>query len=70
MARRLRRPWFVLLALSGAGAGCGSILGAPDVPVGLVLLAVPVTLVLANLIAAGPGWDAAQVRPAAVLRTE
>jgi hypothetical protein len=36
----------------------------------LVLAAVPVTLVLANLIAAGPGWDAARLRPATVLRTE
>jgi hypothetical protein len=26
--------------------------------------------VLANLIAAGPGWDAARLRPATVLRTE
>jgi ABC-type antimicrobial peptide transport system permease subunit len=51
-------------------AGSAGVSGVPDVPVGLVLLAVPVTLVLANLIAAGPGWDAARVRPAAVLRTE
>jgi ABC-type antimicrobial peptide transport system permease subunit len=51
-------------------AGSAGVSGAPDVPVGLVLLAVPVTLVLANAIAAGPGWDAARVRPAAVLRTE
>jgi putative ABC transport system permease protein len=38
--------------------------------VSLILLAVPVTLALANLIAAGPGWDAARLRPAAVLRAE
>ncbi len=36
----------------------------------IVLLVVPVTLLLANLIAAGPGWAAARVQPAAVLRTE
>jgi putative ABC transport system permease protein len=51
-------------------AGSAGVSAAADVPVLLVLLAIPVTLVLANLIAAGPGWDAARVRPAAVLRTE
>jgi len=51
-------------------AGSAGVSGVPDVPVPLVLLAIPVTLVLANLIAAGPGWDAARVRPAAILRTE
>jgi hypothetical protein len=51
-------------------AGSAGVSGAPDVPVPLVLAAVPVTLVLANLIAAGPGWDAARLRPATVLRTE
>jgi MacB-like periplasmic core domain len=51
-------------------AGSAGVSGAADVPVPLVLLAIPVTLVLANLIAAGPGWDAARVRPASVLRTE
>jgi ABC-type lipoprotein release transport system permease subunit len=35
-----------------------------------VLLVVPVTLLLANLIAAWPGWQAARLRPAPVLRTE
>jgi hypothetical protein len=35
-----------------------------------VLLAVPVALLLANLIAAGPGWAAARVRPAGILRSE
>jgi hypothetical protein len=29
-----------------------------------------VTLILANLIAAGPGWTAARVKPARVLRAE
>ena len=41
-----------------------------DVPPSLVLLAVPVTLLLANLIAAWPGWTAARVRPAVALRAE
>ena len=44
--------------------------GVADVPAPLVLLAVPATLALASLIAAGPGWNAAQGRPASVLRTE
>jgi hypothetical protein len=44
--------------------------GVADVPVPLVLLAIPATLALANLIAAGPGWDAARLQPAAVLRGE
>jgi len=40
------------------------------VPLTAVLLAIPVTLALANLIAAWPGWTAARLRPALVLRTE
>jgi ABC-type lipoprotein release transport system permease subunit len=40
------------------------------VEVAFVLLAIPVTLVLANLIAVWPGWRAARLRPAAVLRAE
>jgi hypothetical protein len=35
-----------------------------------VLAAIPVTLLLAIVIAAGPGWAAARVRPASVLRAE
>ena len=54
-------------ALFARSAGVSSV---ADVPVPLVLLAVPVTLALANLLAAGPGWDAARVRPASMLRTE
>lgn len=42
----------------------------PDVPLTAVLLAIPVTLALANLIAAWPGWTAARLRPALVLRAE
>jgi ABC-type antimicrobial peptide transport system permease subunit len=47
--------------------------GAPaqaTVPLPTVLLAIPVTLLLANIIAAWPGWTAARLRPALVLRTE
>jgi len=40
------------------------------VPLTPVLLAITVTLVLANLIAAWPGWTAARLHPAAVLRAE
>ena len=40
------------------------------VQVSLVLLAIPAALVLANLIAVWPGWRAARLRPATVLRTE
>jgi len=40
------------------------------VQVAFVLLAIPATLVLANLIAVWPGWRAARLRPAVVLRTE
>lgn len=43
---------------------------AASIPLPSVLLVVPVTLLLANLVAAWPGWRAARLRPAAVLRTE
>ena len=51
-------------------AGSAGVSTLADVPVPLVLLAVPATLALASLIAAVPGWDAARVRPASLLRTE
>jgi putative ABC transport system permease protein len=54
-------------ALFARSAGVSSL---ADVPVPLVLLAIPTTLALANLLAAVPGWDAARVRPASILRTE
>jgi hypothetical protein len=47
--------------------------GAPadaTIPLTAVLLAIPATLLFANLIAAWPGWTAARLRPAAVLHTE
>jgi hypothetical protein len=58
-----RWAWAVFARAAGAGT-------TADVPVTLVLLAVPVTLAVAILIAAGPGWGAARVRPARVLRAE
>jgi ABC-type antimicrobial peptide transport system permease subunit len=54
-------------ALFADAAGIGD---HATVNVPLVLLAVPVTLLLANVIAAWPGWTAARLRPATVLRTE
>jgi hypothetical protein len=36
----------------------------------LVAAVIPVTLVLANAIAAVPGWAAARIRPALILRSE
>ena len=44
--------------------------GGATIPVLAVLLAIPVMLLIANLIAAWPGSSAARVRPAAVLRRE
>ena len=62
-----------ILAGRWAWAYFANAAGAPadaTVPLTAVLLAIPVTLALANLIAAWPGWTAARLRPAAVLRTE
>lgn len=58
-----RAAWAVFANSAGVSA-------QPAIPVPLILLAVPVTVALANLIAAAPGWTAARLRPAAVLRTE
>ena len=43
---------------------------APTIPLLVVGLAIPVTLLLANLAAALPGRSAARTRPAVVLRAE
>jgi putative ABC transport system permease protein len=51
-------------------AGSAGVAPGAEVPVQLVLVAIPAVLVLANLIAAGPGWAAARLRPALVLRSE
>ena len=48
-------------------ANAAGVAARPTVPLPLVLLAIPVTLLLANLIAAWPGWTAARLRPALVL---
>jgi FtsX-like permease family/MacB-like periplasmic core domain len=57
--------WAWLLFASSAGVGSQA-----DVPVLLVLLVIPVTLILAVLLAAVPGWTAARIRPALILRSE
>jgi ABC-type antimicrobial peptide transport system permease subunit len=51
-------------------AGALGVAGGADVPVLLVLLTLPVTWLVAILIAAGPARAAARVMPAAVLRAE
>jgi hypothetical protein len=51
-------------------AGATGVPGQADVPLPLVLLAIPAVLLLANLIATGPGWAAARTRPALILRSE
>ena len=58
-----RWAWAYFAAAAGAPADA-------SVPLTTVLLAIPVTIALANLIAAWPGWTAARLRPALVLRTE
>jgi ABC-type antimicrobial peptide transport system permease subunit len=58
-----RLAWAYFANAAGVPAGA-------TVPLTAVLLAIPVTLALANLIAAWPGWTAARLRPALVLRTE
>lgn len=51
-------------------AGTVGVATDADIPVALLLLTVPVTLLLSNLIAAWPGWAAARIRPALILRSE
>jgi len=51
-------------------ANAAGVAAQPDVPLPLILLAIPATLLLANLIATSPGWTAARVRPAVALRAE
>jgi hypothetical protein len=58
-----RWAWALFAASSGAGSNA-------DIPIPIVLATIPVTLLLANAIAAGPGWAAARIRPAAILRSE
>jgi ABC-type antimicrobial peptide transport system permease subunit len=40
------------------------------VPVAVVLLVVPATIIIANVLAGGPAWTAARVRPNEALRVE
>ena len=58
-----RWAWAVFAGATGVGSQA-----TVDLP--LLLLAIPATLLLANVIAAWPGWTAARLRPATVLRTE
>jgi hypothetical protein len=51
-------------------AGSIGVAPDPDVPLLLVLSVIPVTLLLANLIAIGPGWASARIRPAKTFRSE
>ncbi len=54
----------------GLFAGSAGVSDQADVPVALVLAVIPAALLLANLLAAGPGWAAARVSPAITLRSE
>jgi len=51
-------------------AGATGVTGQAVIPVPLVLLAVPATLLLANLAATGPGWTAAHTSAALILSSE
>jgi hypothetical protein len=53
-----------------AFTGAAGIAPSPDVPMTLILLTIPATLLIAVLIALWPGWRAACLRPAAVLWTQ
>jgi len=58
-----RWAWVLFAASAGVAP-------TTDIPVALVLAAIPVTLLLAIAIAAGPGWAAARISPAGILRSE
>jgi ABC-type antimicrobial peptide transport system permease subunit len=51
-------------------AGSAGVSAQAVVPVALVLAVIPGALLLANLLAAGPGWAAARISPAITLRSE
>jgi hypothetical protein len=55
--------WLFFAGRLGVGAD-------PQIPVLSLLLAIPAALLVANLLAAGPGWVAGRLKPAPVLRTE
>src|SRR6266496_933636 len=58
-----RWAWRVFAAQLG-------VLPEPAVPLATILIVIPATVALANLIAAAPGQAAARTKPATVLRTE
>jgi hypothetical protein len=58
-----RQAWAAFAAAAG-------IAPSPDIPLALILLTIPATLLIAVLIAIWPGWRAARLRPAAVLWSE
>jgi hypothetical protein len=69
--RRLRHlPGVRSVAVTALFARSAGVAPGADIPVPLLLAAIPATLALAILIAAGPGWAAARIRPARVLRAE
>ena len=70
--RRRRRDLALLKTLGFARSQVLGVVApaAATVPLTAVLIAIPVTLLVANLIAAWPGWTAARLRPALALRTE
>jgi putative ABC transport system permease protein len=51
-------------------AGSAGVPGDPVVSVLDLLAIIPATLIVAGLVAAIPGWSAAQVRPGAALHAE
>jgi ABC-type antimicrobial peptide transport system permease subunit len=55
------------VVLAAAALGVGS---APVVPLLPIVAASAATLLAANLAAAGPGWAASRLQPAAALRSE
>ena len=52
-----------------AFAAAAGIAPSPDIPLALIFLTIPATLLIAMFIAVWPGWRAARLRPAAVLWT-
>ena len=51
-------------------AGSVGVSPGATVPISAVLLMIPTALLLANTIAVGPGWAAAQIKSAITLRNE
>jgi len=57
--------WTWRLVAEGAGS-----VSPPIVPLVAVVAVIPATLLVANLLATGPGWAAGRVQPARVLKAE